>query len=51
MRRIIAAGLAGLGVLGAIGILIVGTMMAGEAHDRGASRGSLKVATNSSWLP
>jgi len=37
--------------LGVAALLIVGTKMAGEAHDRGATRGALKVATNSSWLP
>ena len=37
--------------LGVIVLLVVGTRMAGEAHDRSATRGALVVATNSSWLP
>jgi polar amino acid transport system substrate-binding protein len=51
MRGIVTAALWGFVVLGVLAILVVGTIMAGEAHDRGSARDALKVATNSSWLP
>jgi polar amino acid transport system substrate-binding protein len=51
MRRFVTAALWMLVLVGVLGILVVGTIMAGEAHDRGSSRDALKVATNSSWLP
>ncbi len=51
MRRLLNIALTALGAMALVALLVVGTMKASEAHDRGAASGSLRVATNASWVP